>query len=381
MDQKLSISKMTVFQIKFRATKIRIPPGRYAFTQSKGIMYIEHSHRRLNILTDDWVLVSPHRNQRPWQGQIESVSKDIKPEYDPNCYLCPGNIRANNQRNLQYDLTYYFDNDFAALQSNLEKQNFNQNDLLIAESERGICRVICFSPKHNLTLAKMNTNEIIPVIELWSSQFTELGKKDFISSVQIFENRGEMMGASNPHPHCQIWASESIPNELRKELNAFENYKKNKNSCLLCDYLRLELSEQKRIVLENEHFAVLVPFWAIYPFETLVLPKRHMSGLDQLSNEESHDLADALHRLTVRYDNLFKVDFPYSMGFHQRPTDRIDNSIFHAHAHFYPPLLRSATIRKFLVGFEILGSPQRDLTAESAAENLQQLPEIHYTKW
>ncbi len=341
-------------------------------------MLSENPHRRFNILTGEWLLVSPHRTKRPWQGQTERTLTESQPAHDENCYLCPGNKRAGNENNPVYDSTFVFDNDFAALYPNVERENQNDNDLLIAESERGICRVICFSPKHNLTLAKMSREEIIPVVELWASQFAELGNIDFIKSVQIFENRGAMMGASNPHPHCQIWSSESIPNELYKELQSFEKYLTEKHSCLLCDYLKIELERRERIVFENENFVVLVPFWAVYPFETLVLPKTHLSGLDKLNERETRDLADALQRLTVRYDNLFQTAFPYSMGFHQRPTDGKDNSFFHAHAHFYPPLLRSATVRKFLVGFEILGSPQRDITPEEAAERLRELPEIHY---
>ena len=322
--------------------------------------------------------MSPHRTERPWQGQVEKSTRLAEPEYDESCYLCPRNNRVGDAVNPDYSTIFYFDNDFAALYPNVENEIQSENNLLIAKSERGICRVICFSPKHHLTLAKMKPTEILPVIEVWANQFTELGKMDFINSVQIFENRGEMMGASNPHPHCQIWASESIPNELAKELHSLRVYLKENNSCLLCDYLKTELERGERIVFENENFAVLVPYWAIYPFETLVLPKRHLSGLDQLNFAEKQDLADALHRLTIRYDNLFETSFPYSMGFHQRPTDGTDPSLFHAHAHFYPPLLRSATVRKFLVGFELLGSPQRDITPESAAERLRVLSETHY---
>ena len=341
-------------------------------------MLTDHPHRRLNILTGEWVLVSPHRTKRPWQGQTEKIAAQNEPAYDPNCYLCPGNRRAGDETNPEYDSTFYFDNDFAALYPSFAPENFNRENLLVAQGERGICRVICFSPKHNLTLAKMSKAEIIPVVELWAQQFTELGAVDFIKSVLIFENRGAMMGASNPHPHCQIWASESVPNESVKEISAFEKHRAETESCLLCDYLKIELAAGERVVFENENFAVIVPFWAIYPFETLLLPKRHLSGMDELTAAERTDLADALHRITVRYDNVFETAFPYSMGFHQRPTDGRDNSFFHLHAHFYPPLLRSATVRKFLVGFEILGSPQRDITPESAAERLREMSETHY---
>src|SRR6266446_25929 len=341
-------------------------------------MLTAHPHRRLNILTGEWVLVSPHRTSRPWQGQLEKANLSDEPGYDENCYLCPGNSRAGGAQNPEYASTFYFDNDFAALYLSAQSQSQNEQDLLVAQSESGICRVICFSPKHNLTLARMTQDEISPVVDLWSNQFAELAAVDLIRSVQIFENRGEMMGSSNPHPHCQIWASESIPNELAKEIRSFEEHRTKAESCLLCDYLTLELETDDRVVLDNEHFVVLVPFWAVYPFETIVLPRRHFSGLDELNDAEKGAMADILHRLSVRYDNLFRTSFPYSMGFHLRPTDGRDFSFFHAHVHFYPPLLRSATVRKFHVGFEILGSPQRDFTPESAAERLRELSETHY---
>ena len=341
-------------------------------------MLYEHPHRRLNILTGDWVLVSPHRTKRPWQGQTEKIPEAIEPEYLENCYLCPGNNRAGGHVNPQYGSTFHFDNDFAALYPGVNDDSLNIENLMVAKSEGGICRVICFSPKHNLTLAKMSPVEILSVVDLWAEQTAELGSLGFIQSVQIFENRGEMMGASNPHPHCQIWASESVPNELAKELKSLEMYRESHQSCLLCNYLQIELKNGDRIIFENENFAVLVPFWATYPFETLVLPKRHLGSLDELNQSEKKDLANALHRLTVRYDNLFETAFPYSMGFHQRPAGLVAGSLFHAHAHFYPPLLRSATIRKFLVGFEMLGGPQRDITPETAAERLRNLSEAHY---
>jgi len=326
-------------------------------------------HRRYNPLTQEWVLVSPHRTQRPWQGQVEAAAAPQQPEYDPECYLCPGNPRAGGVRNPHYTSTFVFDNDFAALKPDTPPDRFEQGGLLIAEGEPGICRVVCFSPKHNLTLANMDTNDIRKVVEVWVEQFRELGARPWINHVQIFENRGAMMGASNPHPHCQIWSNRAIPNEPARELRAFETFA---GGCLLCEYTKLELAARERIVEENDSFLTVVPFWAVWPFETMVLSKRHVTGMDQLADPERDSLAEILRRTTARYDRLFQVSFPYSMGFHQRPTDGATHDAFHFHAHFYPPLLRSATVRKFLVGYEMLAGPQRDITAESAADRLRQ---------
>jgi len=338
----------------------------------------EQPHRRFNPLTGEWLLVSPHRTQRPWQGQVENVNKIVAPSYDADCYLCPANNRVGDEVNPDYTDVFVFQNDFAALKPNNEEGKFNKENLLIAESERGICRVICFSPDHGLTLARMDSNEIKKVVDEWAKQYAELGAVEFINHVQIFENRGEMMGSSNPHPHGQVWASESIPNETIKEINSQHQYHEKNGSCLLCDYLKLEREKTERIVVENEFFAAIVPFWAIYPFETIIIGKNHRGAIDEFDEAEKAAFADILKRLTTRYDNLFTTSFPYSMGFHQKPTDGNDYDFMHFHAHFYPPLLRSATVRKFLVGFEILGSPQRDITPESAAERLRNLSEIHY---
>ncbi|MEK7722736.1 MAG: UDP-glucose--hexose-1-phosphate uridylyltransferase [Acidobacteriota bacterium] len=334
-------------------------------------MIYEHPHRRFNPLTREWLLVSPHRTNRPWQGQVEKTPSQNLPEYDATCYLCPTNERSGGVKNADYPETFVFDNDFAALYQDVETTELAENDLLIAQSERGICRVVCFSPNHSLTLAKMQTNEIKRVVDVWQSQTADLSSDNFIKSIQIFENRGEMMGCSNPHPHGQIWASETIPNELEKELNSFEHYQAKHGNCLLCDYVKLEIEKNERLVYENDNFAVIVPFWAIYPFETMVLPKRHFGSFLELSETEKTDLADALREITSRYDLLFNVSFPYSLGFHQSPCNVVNNRDMHFHGHFYPPLLRSATVRKFLVGFEILGSPQRDITPEFAAERLR----------
>lgn len=335
-------------------------------------------HRRFNPLTREWVLVSPHRTQRPWQGQVEKTAADTKPQYDPECYLCPRNTRAGGHRNPNYESTFVFENDFAALKPEAESVKLADRGIIVAETERGICRVVCFSPRHDLTLSRMSRNEIRTVIDLWASQYQELGAVSWINSVQVFENRGAMMGASNPHPHCQIWANATVPNEPAREQESFLAHRERNGSCLLCDYVAIEKVHGTRIVAENDHFIVVVPFWAVWPFETLVVSKRHAGDLAALAAEERDGLADVLKRTTTRYDNLFEVSFPYSMGFHQRPTDGAEHGEWHMHAHFFPPLLRSATVRKFMVGYEMLGSPQRDITPESATDRLREAGEVHY---
>ena len=338
----------------------------------------EHSHRRYNPLTGEWVLVSPHRTKRPWQGQIEEADRETAVRYDPACYLCPGNKRAGNNRNPDYKSVFVFDNDFAALTPDVARGSVDTGGLIVAESERGVSRVVCFSPDHSLTLSRMRLEDIKLVVDEWSRQYGELGEMPFINHVQVFENRGEMMGASNPHPHCQIWASERIPNEPAKEYRFQLEYNRTKNACLLCAYLEIENKSRERLVCENDRFTVVVPFWAVYPFEVMILSKDHRGSVNDLVENERSALADILKRLTTRYDNLFQTAFPYSMGLHQKPTDGREHEYHHFHAHFYPPLLRSATVRKFLVGFEILGSPQRDITPESAAARLRELTEQHY---
>jgi UDPglucose--hexose-1-phosphate uridylyltransferase len=332
------------------------------------------SHRRLNPLTGEWVLVSPHRAQRPWQGQREPKAVAAALAHDPNCYLCPGNLRANGARNPDYPQTFVFDNDFPALQADAPT-NEERDGLLVAEGEPGRCRVLCFSPRHDLTLAGMAVADIERVVDVWVEETIALGGLPDIGSVQIFENRGEMMGASNPHPHGQIWATRHLPNELEKETLRQGEYLLEHGRPLLLDYLAQELRRGQRIVLANDDFCVLVPFWANWPFETMILPRRRIGGFDEMSVGERASLAQALSQLTKRYDSLFDAPFPYSMGFHQRPTDGALHAEWQMHAHFYPPLLRSATIRKFMVGFEMLGSPQRDLTPEAAAARLREAPE------
>ena len=339
----------------------------------------EDPHRRLNILTGEWVKVSPHRTKRPWNGQVEKLPMDKLPEYDPGCYLCPGNTRSGGLENPDYKETFVFDNDFMAILPDTEKDDY-RNGLLQAKTEQGLCRVICFSPRHDLTLALMETAEVKKVVQLWIDQYEELGSKDFINHVQIFENRGAVMGCSNPHPHGQIWAEREIPTLPALELERQKEYHDKNDSCLLCDYLKQELADGSRIILENDSFAVLVPFWAVWPYEAMILPKRHMHALSDMNNTEKFDLADAVRRLGIKYDNLFHTRFPYSMGIHQRPTDGGDYPDVHFHFHYYPPLLRSATVKKFMVGYEMLAMPQRDISAEQAAASLRELPEIHFSK-
>lgn len=318
-------------------------------------------------------MVSPHRTQRPWQGQTESTAQPSRPGFDPDCYLCPGNSRAGGHRNPDYTSTFVFDNDFAALRMDVPRASHDEDGLLVARSERGICRVVCFSPDHSLTLARMDVAAIGAVVDTWTAQFRELSALPGIRSVQIFENRGEMMGASNPHPHCQIWASESVPNELEKEVRGQREWRNERGGCLLCRYALLESRLKERVVCENPFFLAVVPYWAVWPFETLIVMKNHRQSLDQFEDAECAGLADILKRVTSAYDRVFDVPFPYTMGLHQSPSDGEPHDSFHFHAHFYPPLLRSATVKKFMVGFEMLGGPQRDITAESAAERLRQL--------
>jgi UDPglucose--hexose-1-phosphate uridylyltransferase len=330
-------------------------------------------HRRFNPLTQEWVLVSPHRTQRPWQGQVETRDAPQQPKYDPDCYLCPGNERAGGVRNPHYTSTFVFDNDFAALKPDTPLDRFERDGLLIAESEPGVCRVVCFSPQHNLTIANMQPADLRKVVDTWVEQYDELGRRPSIGYVQIFENRGAMMGASNPHPHCQIWSSGSVPNEVAKEQASQLAWGETRGTCLLCDYAKLERAARERTVEENDSFLTVVPFWAVWPFETMVISRRHLSAIDGLSDTGRDALADILKRTTARYDRLFHVSFPYSLGIHQRPTDGSEHAEWHLHLHFYPPLLRSATVRKFLVGYEMLATPQRDITPEAAAERLREL--------
>jgi UDPglucose--hexose-1-phosphate uridylyltransferase len=344
---------------------------------------IEHPHRRYNPLTGEYVLVSPHRMKRPWLGQVEKRLPDQRPSYDPSCYLCPGNERAGGIKNPLYESTFVFDNDFAALLTDTPEATTAVHPLLRTQSVRGVCRVFCFSPRHDLTLPEMPLPDIRQVVDVWAGQTAELGQS--YRWVQVFENKGAIMGCSNPHPHGQIWALSDLPNEARKEDGQQRAYWRENGRSLLLDYAALEEKEGERLVCANDHWLAVVPFWAVWPFELLLLPRRPVLRLPDLSDAERDALADLLKRTLSKYDNLFETSFPYSMGWHGAPYSQpgdppADFAHWQLHAHIYPPLLRSATVKKFMVGFEMLGEAQRDLTAEQAAARLRDLPETHY-KW
>ncbi|MFZ1292431.1 MAG: UDP-glucose--hexose-1-phosphate uridylyltransferase [Melioribacteraceae bacterium] len=334
---------------------------------------MKNTHRRYNPLTGEWILVSPNRTQRPWQGQSETHSKIEKPHYDSNCYLCPKNIRANGDKNPDYKGTYVFVNDYSSLTLNIEKESLNINELIKSESEEGICKVVCFSPRHDLTLTDLSLDEIKSVITTWQNEFEQIGSMKEINHVQIFENKGSVMGASNPHPHGQIWAQHTIPMEPLKEQTNFLKYFEVHKSTMISDYLKIELEKKERIVFENDNFVLLVPFWAVWPFETMIASKKPYQNILQFDEQSKSDYAEVIKILSMKYDKIFNVSFPYSSGIHQSPTDGKLHNEWHFHMHFYPPLLRSATIKKFMVGYEMLANPQRDITAETAAEIIRSI--------
>ena len=339
----------------------------------------EDPHRRFNPLINEWVLVSPHRAKRPWQGQKETLANDERPEYDSTCYLCPGNVRANGEENPKYMSSFVFENDFAALKKEeIEFEEIKDATFFKVKPERGISRVVCFSPKHNITLPEMDLSTIEEIIRTWQREYTDLGNVDYINYVQIFENKGSVMGCSNPHPHGQIWAQSSLPTQVEKTQSSLKTYFDKNGSNLLLDYLNKELEAKERIVIENKNFVALVPFWAIWPFETMIICKRHITKITDFTRNEIEDYASILKLLTIKYDNLFETSFPYSSGIHQAPTDGELHPEWQFHMHFYPPLLRSASVKKFMVGYEMMGESQRDITPEKSAQMLRDITDVHY---
>jgi UDPglucose--hexose-1-phosphate uridylyltransferase len=336
----------------------------------------DHPHRRYNPLIGEYVLVSPHRMKRPWQGKQESRPADDRPSYDEKCYLCPTNTRNTGAVNPDYHDTFVFTNDFAAVLPDTPDADVPNDDIFRLEAVRGTARVICFSPRHDLTLPEMHVPDIRKVVDVWAQQTTELGET--YQWVQVFENKGEIMGSSMPHPHGQIWAENVLPNQIAKEDHHQRAYYEKHGTSLLVDYAQQESERRERIVAENEDWLVVVPYWAIWPFETLLMPRRHVLRLPDLTDGERNSLANLLKTFLTQYDNLFEVSFPYSMGWHGAPFNDDSNQHWQLHAHFYPPLLRSATVRKFMVGYEMMAESQRDLTPEQAAQRLRDLPITHF---
>lgn len=339
----------------------------------------ETPHRRYNILTGEWILVSPHRTKRPWQGKTEKSATEIQPEFDASCYLCPGTTRNSGEKNPDYKEPYSFINDYPSLFPDTPEESY-KNGLLKAETESGICKVVCFSPNHSLTLPVMEVEEIRKIVQLWKQEYEELGGTPNINYVQIFENKGDMMGCSNSHPHGQIWSQRSIPTEIQKKSKHFRDYWEQHKRSLLQDYLEQEMELDERILEKNDHFVALIPYWAVWPYEAMIIPRKHYAHIGLLNKEEELAFAEIIKKLTIKYDNLFETSFPYSSGIHQQPTDGAEYPEWHFHMSFYPPLLRSATIKKFMVGYEMFAGPQRDITSEQAAATLRDLSGVHYSK-
>ena len=331
-----------------------------------------HPHKRFNPLTGEWVLVSPHRTQRPWQGKQEQTESTSRPSYDPDCYLCPGNQRHGGQQNPDYADTFVFINDFSALLPDTPDLAGDSDDLFRVESEKGICKVICFSPRHDLSVPNMTPEAVELVVDVWKDEYEQFLANPQISYVQIFENKGAIMGCSNPHPHCQVWASSGIPSIVALEQENQRKYREKHGAPLLVDYLNRELEQKNRLIYQNEEFVVLVPFWAVWPFETMILPRQHCPSVNLFTSHQVRGFADAYRKLTQAYDRVFECEFPYTAGIHQAPATQANHDDWQLHMHFYPPLLRSAIVRKFMVGYEMLASAQRDITAEKAASLLRQ---------